>query len=461
MADQVWFFTQPEDPVLKRRGDPLGFRQATDNFANLLAPGLSNRTVDARWLTILCWILRNANELWQYYRSGGDTSCPGDFREAAADLYTWIRPLELLWIARARELVPDHNLTGYQLPGIRAIERWFDGTDPEHFGLSRDQLRRYRQTGVYGAYRVALRCLNGLTALGDGWTIGTHGRKLATIVDKSLNWKPFLSKLDSHKGRKPNKEKHCRTQFWWQWERPGKKRFLPESAQCVRRLPKAERMILEEVIFDDGTLDVEADAKRRLQVVKIIKDARGTSHAALCRALEKGLPQQLRNQIAGLQPFSILADAGVDAMNAVWERLGGESRLSVVACVQDSIVKKKLGRLRMATVRWRKASPADTRAGLENVDRLADAVCKTSRSLPGILRALLSHHVNNGGGLRWFRMSPDEKTILRVARDRPYGGAFYRFRLAALARIAVQCGLLAGSRYKALRPVFGYELDED
>jgi hypothetical protein len=84
MADQLWFFTAPEEPVLKRRGDPLGFRKATDGYAELLAPGLSSRTVDGRWLTILCWILRNANELRQRFRPGGDNSLPGDSRQAAA-----------------------------------------------------------------------------------------------------------------------------------------------------------------------------------------------------------------------------------------------------------------------------------------------------------------------------------------------------------------------------------------
>ena len=57
MSDTEYFLTEATEPIYVRRGDPLGFRPAADAFADLLAPGLSNRTYDARWLTILSWIL--------------------------------------------------------------------------------------------------------------------------------------------------------------------------------------------------------------------------------------------------------------------------------------------------------------------------------------------------------------------------------------------------------------------
>lgn len=62
MADETdgyWFLTAPHEPVLVRRGDPLGFRMAADYFADLLVPDLSNRSVDARWFTLLSWALSN------------------------------------------------------------------------------------------------------------------------------------------------------------------------------------------------------------------------------------------------------------------------------------------------------------------------------------------------------------------------------------------------------------------
>lgn len=70
-AGMQWYFTAPHNPVLVRRGDPLGFRGVADWYADLLAPGLSNRTYDARWLTILMWTLHQANRAWQYFHGGG------------------------------------------------------------------------------------------------------------------------------------------------------------------------------------------------------------------------------------------------------------------------------------------------------------------------------------------------------------------------------------------------------
>lgn len=52
-----FFLTAPTERILVQRGDPLGLRAAADSFADILAPGLTNRTYDARWLSILSWIM--------------------------------------------------------------------------------------------------------------------------------------------------------------------------------------------------------------------------------------------------------------------------------------------------------------------------------------------------------------------------------------------------------------------
>jgi hypothetical protein len=65
MSEQwSWYLTQPWDPVSIRRGDPLGFRAASDYFADLLAPGLSNSTSDARWISLLSWCLKWSHVVW-------------------------------------------------------------------------------------------------------------------------------------------------------------------------------------------------------------------------------------------------------------------------------------------------------------------------------------------------------------------------------------------------------------
>lgn len=50
-----WYFTAPWESVPIRRGDALGLRAGTDYFADIIAPGLSNGTSDARWITLLSW----------------------------------------------------------------------------------------------------------------------------------------------------------------------------------------------------------------------------------------------------------------------------------------------------------------------------------------------------------------------------------------------------------------------
>jgi hypothetical protein len=51
-------FTEPWDPIVVRRGDALGLLALTNMFAETVAPGLSNRVRDGRWVTswrgVLC-----------------------------------------------------------------------------------------------------------------------------------------------------------------------------------------------------------------------------------------------------------------------------------------------------------------------------------------------------------------------------------------------------------------------
>lgn len=176
MSEQpTWYFTAPWEPVSVRRGDALGFRAAADHFAELVAPGLSNSTFDARWISLLSWCLRWSHVAWQN-AGGADLSR----REAQRDRYAWLRPLELLWVARTLE---SRQMTG-QLRGRRSVERWLtqNRTQP-NFAMSPDQFRRYRQVGTYGAYRVVFRTVGGLTT-GDGWTPEATALELAKLVDE-------------------------------------------------------------------------------------------------------------------------------------------------------------------------------------------------------------------------------------------------------------------------------------
>jgi hypothetical protein len=75
--------------------------------------------------------------------------------------YAWLRPLELMWGARTIALA-EGNWKDRPLSGRRRVQPWYEDytnrrSYAERFGMSVDQFRAYRQTGTYGAYRVAFR----------------------------------------------------------------------------------------------------------------------------------------------------------------------------------------------------------------------------------------------------------------------------------------------------------------
>ena len=80
----------------------------------------------------------------------------------------------------------ESGQTTGQLRGRRSIERWRKADrEVPNFAMSPDQFRRYRQVGMYGAYRVVLRTVPGLTT-GDGWTPNATALALANLVNDSL-----------------------------------------------------------------------------------------------------------------------------------------------------------------------------------------------------------------------------------------------------------------------------------
>ena len=88
-------FTAPWEPLVVRRGDALGLRALTDEFADAIAPDLNNRINDARWVTILAWCLARSHEV--FHASGGRSVAT---RDEQRQRYAWLRPLELTWVAR-------------------------------------------------------------------------------------------------------------------------------------------------------------------------------------------------------------------------------------------------------------------------------------------------------------------------------------------------------------------------
>ena len=95
-------FTAPWEPVVVRRGDALGLRALADQFADALAPDFSNRVRDGRWVTVLAWSLARSQEV--FHASGGRSVAT---RAQQRERYAWLRPLELMWVARTIALAED------------------------------------------------------------------------------------------------------------------------------------------------------------------------------------------------------------------------------------------------------------------------------------------------------------------------------------------------------------------
>lgn len=429
-----WYFSAPFDPVLVRRGDALGFRAGADYFANLIAPGLSNATSDARWISILSWCLNWSRVVWS--KAGG---CELTTAEAQQTRYAWLRPLELLWVDRALEAQQVRP----QLRGRRSVERWRDeGRLPLNFAMSADQFRRYRQVGMYGGYRVVFRSIDGFTT-GDGWTLADAGLSLAKLVNESLPKSVRLTLQQFESGRQ-----------WSQWSGGNESRYWVEhgwptwlakvggilptpDASASQRLPEQERRILEATLF-------ASDSVRRATAETLSGATAAKSHIDLCEALanSSALARLLQSNVLTVLPaFSDVADAAMHAMRGLWAQLNRDDASQsppIAKLATSGELKARLERLRAAALRWLVAPGRAEFPHDQTITALAEAL-RDAETATDQLRALTRHHYEYGGGRRWFREQAGKLTPLVAVTD--VVASDYRFRLRALCRLAAQCGV--------------------
>ena len=427
-----WYFSAPWDSVPVRRGDALGFRAGADYFAELLAPGLSNSTIDARWITLLSWCLRWSHIAWTN-AGGGDLSQ----RDDQYARYAWLRPLELLWVARTLKAKQD---TG-QLRGRRSIERWFLANEkPPNFSMSPDQFRRYRQVGMYGAYRVVFRTVPGLTT-GDGWTPANIALKLADLVNDSL---PDAAQLKQEHFENGSKWGHWsggdEARYWvvrgWQTSCSNIGGFLPTPDGAARTpLPKKELDLIKPALFGD-------ESTRRITAEVLANAKAAKSHADLCDALanSSALTEKLESALLGPLPaFSRFADAAMHAMRGLWNEINDDDvkqspAIDKLAC--SIALKPKLQQLQDAGKVWLNTPARSVFPHEVVVTRLAEAMRDASTPLAQ-LRALARHHHEYGGGRRWFREQADK--LVPLVANTGIAASDYRFRLRSLCRLAAQC----------------------
>lgn len=430
-----WYFTSEWDPVPVRRGDALGFRAGADYFAELLAPGLSNSTFDARWITLLSWCLKWSHVAWK--NAGGKDLSRRDDQRAR---YAWLRPLELLWVARTLRAGQD---TG-QLRGRRSIERWFKVNEQSpNFAMSPDQFRRYRQVGMYGAYRVVFRTVPGLTEGGDGWTPGGVAHRLAEFANDNLPRAARL--LDEHF------EQGTR---WGRWSGGNESRYWLErgwpssrtiigglkpttDASARERLPEKERHLLESVLFSTGST-------RRITAEVLAKAKGARSHADLCDALANSsvlLDALGPESLVSLPAFSRFADAAMSAMRALWTEIThdvAEQAPAIDRLARSEKLTSRLDQLRNESHRWLKEPARNHFPHQQVVTRLAEAM-RHARVPIEQLRVLARHHQQCGGGRHWFREQADR--LVPLVADSGIAASDYRFRLQSLSRLAAQCSV--------------------
>ncbi len=418
-----------------RRGDALGLRALADRFADSIAPDLNNRIRDGRWVTILAWCLARSHEA--FHASGGRGV---GTRTQQRERYAWLRPLELIWVARTINLADDWRKR--PLAGQRRVQPWWvHGRREERFGMSVDQFRAYRQTGLYGGYRLAFRKWPHMTVRGNGWTPGPSTNALAKWLDGKLGgarpgWSLHAGDGDddsvSSRSAKVSADAPHR---WWlrKWpefehrSREADEKTLPRRIDDFTDL--AEAHLLRPLIF--GT---ESNGKRRLEVAREIARIAAGDHLRLCEELGRSFAD---DQVAVLLPrFSRLADAGIAAMDFIAEALRNDRHLTISRVAGLSGATRVCGELRAAATDWLKDNAVQVRH-IETAHRFASAI--QSARPADCFRALLYHHELHGGGLRWFVLR--NETIEPRTPPRT-GSSRYRFRLWSLCRMATQCGVL-------------------
>lgn len=427
-----WFFTAPTSPPMVRRGDPLGLRLAATRYAEALVPGLSNRTTDLRWLAIASWMITKAYEAWPHRPA--DLSV-GLTREQSRGLFNWILPLELLWIART---LTSGKQGARQLPGQRAIGKWL--TDPKpRFNMTAGQYSRQRFIGIYGAYRVALRSMPGLTVNSDGWRPDKISEDLAVVVQGQLGSAKAVS-ADAHGNMLPIT--YWCDNGWSKWKTNLACSYLPQSRTSNQPLSSDEVRLLDPPLFGGGILN--KGALRRSQVIAVLRASNAKTHREICVALEAKLNAKFSNELAGLGAFAGLADAGYEVMNSVWNTFSDKKAFgpaqSCAALVKVSEVKDSLAELVRAAKAWQKEGNQRRTPDFHLAHSLADIAA--TQSGERLLSKLLAYHIGNGGGQQWFELT-SKGEVSRASPTSSQEGSPYRYRLYALARLAVQAKKLS------------------
>ncbi|MFH1235830.1 MAG: hypothetical protein V1685_02740, partial [Parcubacteria group bacterium] len=393
-------FTEPWEPLVVRRGDALGLRALADQFAGALAPDLNNRINDGRWVTILAWCLLRSQEV--FHASGGSSVVT---RDQQRERYAWLRPLELMWVARTITLLAeDGGWKNRPIAGRQRVRPWVDNQTMDRFGMSVEQFRAYRQTGMYGGYRLAFRKWPEMTISGDGWTPGRATNDLAKWLDDKLGKAarpPRLLHADRENGfstssakRGKNKEDHWWCKKWPNFDKRGRdadENTLPRPKnEFDKQLPELD--LLKPLVFGK-----DQNGRKRLEIACEVAHSKANKHIDICEYLARKFASDPAFKL--LPMFSRLADAGMEVMDLVAKSLKNEPCVKLADVAGLPEVKNSCKELMVAAQEWRKNSDGKLRH-IETAHRFVKAIA--SGQPTECLPMLLKYHEDYGGGLRWF-----------------------------------------------------------
>ncbi|WP_434718148.1 hypothetical protein P5W98_00750 [Paraburkholderia sp. A1BS-2L] len=326
--------------------------------------------------------------------------------------------------------------------------------------MSTDQFRRYRQVGMYGAYRVVLRKVPGLTT-GDGWTPAATTLALANLVNDSLPRDVRMKQEHFENGTRWGRwSGGDEARYWvergWRTACAAVGGFLPTPEDAVRKqLPKEERCLLEPLLFGAGST-----CRVTAEVLSSAKQAR--THADLCDALANStaLSKQLEPaSLASLPAFTRFADAAMHAMRGLWDEINHDDAKQAPAVeklARSAELRSRLDRFRDAGEAWLRAPGRSVFPHEHVVTRLAESM-RNAATPSAQLRALARHHYEYGGGRRWFREQAGR--MVPLVSDTGIAASDYRFRLRPLSRLAAQCGV--ANMNVALDAVSRYEPEDE
>ena len=159
----------------------------------------------------------------------------------------------------------------------------------------------------------------------------------------------------------------------------------------------------------------------------------------------------MKNDIPELEllpAFVALADAAINATNAIWEKILPCGYKGETVQVLAKSLNREISAIKRAGDNWivnrrkHKFALGQHIKDVEAPDRLSRLTAKKPSDV--VLKEIIRHHETSHGGEPWMLLRRDR--IVPVDLDRSKA-PYYRFRLASLARLAVQCGSLSSTDY--------------